>query len=314
MSVFHGRGHAFISYAHSDSDQVDALQRSLEAADIPVWRDTMALWPGEDWRIKIRHAIASDSLVFIACFSRLSVARSVSYQHEELVLAIEQLRLRRPEDSWFIPVRLDECEIPDRDIGAGRTLASIQYVDIFGDHATTGTARIISAALRIFTHMPRVAPVTDDSVHLLAPDSVSFPDLRKAHDESTANSTHPSAVVSRPTAPGHRSYRDYKPYYHNYRPKVDRFMFNLTSMAGGLVVYADASMRGQTFKVLRNEGNEKILSAPCANVVERLINGQTEFAAVFSSLTMGGWILQTPSGKKVEFTVYPYQIAEIDLR
>lgn len=56
----------------------------------------------------------------------------MSYQNEELTEAIEQFRLRRPEDPWLIPVRFDECEIPDRDIGAGRTLASLQRTDLFG--------------------------------------------------------------------------------------------------------------------------------------------------------------------------------------
>jgi hypothetical protein len=45
-------------------------------------------------------------------------------QNEELILAIEQLRQRPPEEPWLIPVRFDACQIPDRDIGAGRTLNS----------------------------------------------------------------------------------------------------------------------------------------------------------------------------------------------
>ncbi len=43
-------GHVFISYVREDSDHVDRLQRALQAAGIPVWRDTADLWPGEDWR------------------------------------------------------------------------------------------------------------------------------------------------------------------------------------------------------------------------------------------------------------------------
>jgi tetratricopeptide (TPR) repeat protein len=142
-------GHVFISYVREDSHRVDQLQRTLEAAGIPVWRDTANLWPGEDWRAKIRHAIIDNALVFIACFSLASLARSKSYQNEELTLAIEQMRLRRPEDSWLIPVRFDECEIPDRDIGGSRTLTSIQRSDLFGDHASEGIQRLVAAILRI---------------------------------------------------------------------------------------------------------------------------------------------------------------------
>ena len=142
-------GHVFISYVDEDSGRVDQLQRTLQAAGIPVWRDTADLWPGEDWRARIRGAITSNALVFLACFSRNSLARSKSYQNEELVLAIGQLRQRPPERPWLIPVRLDDCEIPDRDIGGGRTLTSIQPVDLFGDRYDGGARRLVAAVLRI---------------------------------------------------------------------------------------------------------------------------------------------------------------------
>jgi hypothetical protein len=40
----------------------------------------------------------------------------------------------RPKDrAWFIPVKLNECEIPDWDIGGGETLGDIQYLELFAD-------------------------------------------------------------------------------------------------------------------------------------------------------------------------------------
>jgi hypothetical protein len=108
---------------------------------------------------KFRKAITSNALVFIACFSRASVARRVSYQSEELILAIDQLRLRRPDQPWLIPVRLDDCEIPELEIGGGRTLASIQRPDLFGDRAAGGAVRLAAAVLRILGREPvRPAP------------------------------------------------------------------------------------------------------------------------------------------------------------
>lgn len=44
--------HAFISYAREDRAEVDLLERTLAEAGIPVWRDTAAVWPGEDWRTR----------------------------------------------------------------------------------------------------------------------------------------------------------------------------------------------------------------------------------------------------------------------
>jgi TIR domain len=142
-------GHAFISYVREDAHHVDQLQRTLEAAGIPVWRDTADLWPGEDWRAKVKRAITDNALVFIACFSHMSLRRSMSYQNEELILAIEQLRLRSPDVPWLIPVRFDECDIPDRDIGGGRTLRSIQYADLFGDRIDERSARLAETILRM---------------------------------------------------------------------------------------------------------------------------------------------------------------------
>lgn len=142
-------GHAFISYVREDAARVDRLQRILEAAGIRVWRDTAELWPGDDWRSQIRRAVTTNTLVFIACFSSHSVARELSYQNEELNLAIEQLRLRRPDRTWLIPVRFDDVELPDLEIGAGRTLNSLQRADLIGDSWDEGAARVVAGVLRI---------------------------------------------------------------------------------------------------------------------------------------------------------------------
>ena len=142
-------GHAFISYVREDSDEVDALQEVLEDAGIPVWRDTSSLWPGEDWRAKIRQAISRDALVFIACFSSRSAARQLSYQNEELMLAIDQLRRRQPDAPWLIPVRFDDCEVPDFEIGAGRTLAAINRADLFGADHERAARRLVEAVRRL---------------------------------------------------------------------------------------------------------------------------------------------------------------------
>lgn len=142
-------GHAFISYVREDSSHADQLQGVLESAGIPVWRDTDDLWPGQDWQDNIKRAINDDALVFIACFSRVSLAREFTYQNDELALAIGQLPRHSPDEAWLIPVRFDECDIPDHDIGAGKTLASIHGVDFFGDRKPEESARLVASILRI---------------------------------------------------------------------------------------------------------------------------------------------------------------------
>jgi TIR domain len=150
-------GHVFISYVREDSRSVDHLQQVLEAAGVSVWRDVADIWPGQDWRARIRAAINDDALAFVACFSRASVERKTSYQNEELVLAIDQLRRRQPDDPWLIPVRFDACDIPYRDIGAGRTLGSIQRADLFGDRAREETERLVASIQWILGCNPRVS-------------------------------------------------------------------------------------------------------------------------------------------------------------
>lgn len=142
------RGHAFISYVREDSHDVDMLQQWLEAAGISVWRDTADLGVGKDWRVEIQRA-TDNAFVFIACFSTRGVARAKSYQNEELLLAIEQLRMRRPGDVWLIPVRFDNCDIPDYQLGGGRTLASIQRADLFGGRRDAEAERLVASVLQL---------------------------------------------------------------------------------------------------------------------------------------------------------------------
>jgi virginiamycin B lyase len=169
-------GYAFISYVREDSAEVDALQRVLEAAGVRVWRDTSDVRPGADWRASIRDAITRNALVFIACFSSRSAARDKSYQNEELALAVDQLRLRRPDVPWLIPVRFDDCAIPEYDIGGGRTLASIQRVDIFGDRREEAVSRLVAAVLWIL----------GPSRSVLMPDSASESQLPRSEGQASA--------------------------------------------------------------------------------------------------------------------------------
>lgn len=53
--------------------------------------------------------------------------------NEELTVAIEEIRLRATTATWFIPVRISQCRIPERSTGGGETLSDLQWVDLFGD-------------------------------------------------------------------------------------------------------------------------------------------------------------------------------------
>lgn len=125
------------------STKVDALSAHLQDEGIEVWQDRSALQPGQRWRAAIRRAISEKAFAFIACFSKNYERKDSTYMNEELVLALEEIRKRSHERTWFIPIRLDETRIPDRYIGGGETLGDIQNLDLFPNW-DAGCARLIT--------------------------------------------------------------------------------------------------------------------------------------------------------------------------
>ena len=134
-------GSVFISYVKENNSEVDRIHQELESHDIKVWRDLQDINPGERWKRKIRNAIREGAF-FIACFSKEYNKRDKTYMNEELMIAIEELRQRPADRVWFIPIKLNECEIPDRDIGGGETLKDLQYVSLYKDW-DAGIQRIV---------------------------------------------------------------------------------------------------------------------------------------------------------------------------
>lgn len=140
--------HAFISYVREDKDEVDRLCRHLENAGIPYWRDRKDLAPGDKWKAKIRDAIASGSIAFLACFSERSREKDKSYMNEELHLAVEQYRLRPPDRTWLIPVRFDSGDIPVWPLSATETLGDLDYADLFGADYADNAIKLMEAVKR----------------------------------------------------------------------------------------------------------------------------------------------------------------------
>lgn len=124
--------HVFLSYVREDSSKIEPIRLFLEAHGVKVWTDKKSLKSGFRWKYAIEHAIR-DGAFFLACFSAIYQRKGSTYMNEELIVAIEQLRLMPYNRAWFIPVRLTDCEIPDRPIGAGESLTDLQWIDLFDD-------------------------------------------------------------------------------------------------------------------------------------------------------------------------------------
>lgn len=127
--------HAFISYCHENKDLVDRLSHILISKGVDIWIDWDNLEPGIPWRQAIQQAIQHGDF-FIACFSKEYNLRDTTFMNEELSIAIEKLQQNPSDRIWFIPVKLNECQIPDIKIGEGSTLQDLQYVNLYEDWET----------------------------------------------------------------------------------------------------------------------------------------------------------------------------------
>lgn len=101
----------FLAYAAEDAPVVERIYAELENAGFAPWMDRRRLIPGQDWRRAIQGAIETADF-FVACFSSISVKKRGNFQRE-LRLAMECAERAPVGEVFFIPVRLDECRLPE---------------------------------------------------------------------------------------------------------------------------------------------------------------------------------------------------------
>ena len=152
--------HVFISYVRENSTEIERLADALRAYGVEVWLDKNQIKPGLRWADAIREAIGEGAF-FIACFSRASSQRTRTYMNEEITIAIEVLRQRPTDQAWFIPVLLDDAEIPSRSIGAGDSLRSLQWVRLDDNWSRESLAycRPLNRTARNCTAWPSRSPI-----------------------------------------------------------------------------------------------------------------------------------------------------------
>ncbi|WP_192581072.1 toll/interleukin-1 receptor domain-containing protein [Micromonospora noduli] len=133
----------FISYVREDVAEVSRLADELRARGIEVWLDRDSLQVGVRWKDAIRQAIREGDY-FLAVFSPAYMQRRQTYMNEELLVAVEELRLRPRHRRWFLPVTLGAHVVPDAPIGPGETLNDLQQVSLIDDW-DTAVARLAAA-------------------------------------------------------------------------------------------------------------------------------------------------------------------------
>lgn len=125
----------FISYVRENSDKIDQICEVFRRNNIEYWLDRDQIEPGKIWKKAIRDAI-NQGVYFLACFSKEYEARNETYMNEELLVAVDIMRTKHYDSGWFIPIKLSDCEIPPIDIGYGKTLQDLHYLNLYEDWDT----------------------------------------------------------------------------------------------------------------------------------------------------------------------------------
>ncbi len=117
------RPKVFIAYVEEDYQAAERLYNDLTAEGFDPWLDKKKLLPGQNWPRSIERTIEVSDF-FIACFSRRAVGKR-GYFHSELRYALDCAGRLPLGETYFIPVRLDNCQVPSQ------IARQIQYVDLF---------------------------------------------------------------------------------------------------------------------------------------------------------------------------------------
>lgn len=126
----------FIAYVDEEFESANRLFDGLARAGMSPWLDKRRLLPGQNWPRAIERAIGISDF-FIPCFSRRACTKRGQFQ-AELRYALECASRIPLEEIFIIPVRLDECEVPQE------IRERLHYVDLFPDWER-GEKRIIRA-------------------------------------------------------------------------------------------------------------------------------------------------------------------------
>jgi YVTN family beta-propeller protein len=115
----------FLCHSSQDKDAVRKFHKQLQRDGFTPWLDEENILPGQDWDREIRQAVRAADLV-IVCLSPRSISRQ-GYVHKEIKLALDMAD-EKPEGAIFVvPVKLEECEVPDR-------LRRWQWVNLFDNN------------------------------------------------------------------------------------------------------------------------------------------------------------------------------------
>lgn len=140
----------FLSYVREDAKNVCDLHKRLQEAGHRPWMDIYDLLPGELWEPAIKRAIKDSDFVLV-CLSKQSITRD-GFAQRELNDVLEIWREKVENSVYLIPVRLDECKVPER-------LRPFQRVDFF---KPDGVSQLLRSIERAVESKDRSTPVEEE--------------------------------------------------------------------------------------------------------------------------------------------------------
>jgi len=147
----------FLSHNVNDKQRVRSLAERLRAAGLRVWFDEWAIKPGDDIYLAVEHGLEA-ARVLVLCLSEHALGSDWVRMERSTVL------FRDPSNKGrrFIPMLLDDCELPD-------SLRRFKYVD-FRQQAEAAFLELVEAC--------RVA---DEESSAIMDDHIGIPQSATVH-------------------------------------------------------------------------------------------------------------------------------------
>jgi len=112
----------FLSYERLDRVAVTRVFRKLRARGFAPWMDCHSITGGKQWEPAIRKAI--DDADYFVFFLSTKSGRKEGVVRKEVNQALEKQRGLLDDTTFFIPVRIEECEVSE-------PFSRFHYIDLF---------------------------------------------------------------------------------------------------------------------------------------------------------------------------------------
>lgn len=128
----------FLSYAREDRATVAEFYEKLAAAGFKPWMDVKDIPPDERWENSITRALREADFVLVFLSEHATSKRG--FIQKEIRSALETLKYALEDDIYLIPIRLDDCPIPE-------PLIAYQVLSIYEESAWDRLLKAISVGV-----------------------------------------------------------------------------------------------------------------------------------------------------------------------